>query len=183
MLGFLFSASYAVVWLKDVRWRLAWQKDTLERVAGLLLCPLGTAIYMLYLYHHTGDALAQVHVHLAWVSAPPGNPFRILRMCLHSHYWLRIWGYTAVASLVLSAWLFKLRKPELGIYLALSVLISLSGGPFGLPRYIWWQPPFLYAIYRVLARHEGWWVVYMAFASGMASFMILEWFSGHNFVV
>lgn len=89
----------------------------------------------------------------------------------------------ALASLVASAYLFTLRKPELGVYLALSTLVSLAGGSSAMARYIWWQPPFMCAIYWALKRHPAWWVIYVAFASGMASFMILEWFTGHNFVV
>lgn len=179
--GFLFSISYAVIWLRDVGWRPRWRKLDPNQLIGLLLCPLGTAIYMLYLYHHVGDALAQVHIHVAWVRLPL-SPVNTFWTCITGHHWLRLWGAMIVAGFVASAWLFKLRKPELGIFLALSVLISISGGAYGIPRYIWWQPPFLYAIYCVLKRHPGGWVVYLAFAAGLASFMVSEWFSGHNFV-
>jgi hypothetical protein len=51
-----------------------------------------------------------------------------------------------------------------------------------MPRYVWWQPPFLYVIYFVLKRYPAWWVVYAAFAGGMASFMVLEWSTQHSFV-
>jgi hypothetical protein len=182
LIGFLFSISYAVIWLRDVGWREVWRRQDLNRLIGLLLCPLGTAFYMLYLYHHTGDALAQIHVQVAWGKSP-GNPFRTIWVCLAGHHWLRIWGVMIVTGLVASAWLFKLRKPELGIYLAISILIPLSAGYWGIPRYIWWQPPFIYAVYCVLKRHAAWWPIYIALTSGMASFMILEWFGVHNFVV
>ncbi len=88
-----------------------------------------------------------------------------------------------IAAFLASAYLFKLRKHEFAIYLAIAILVPLSAGYWGLARYVWWQPPFLYAIYCALKRHSAWWVIYVAFASGMASFMILEWFTGHNFVV
>ncbi len=182
VVGFLFSISYAVVALRNSGWRSHWRKYDLDRLIGFLLCPLGTAVYMLYLYHHTGDALAQVHNQVAWGKSA-GNPFHMLWICLVGHHWLRVWGIMVVAGLAASTWLFWLRKPEMGIYLAISILIPLSAGYFGIPRYIWWQPPFLYAIYCLLKRHSAWWVVYTAFAAGMASFMIVEWFSGHNFVV
>ena len=119
---------------------------------------------------------------VAWGKSP-GNPFHTMWMCLIGHHWLRVWGLMTIAGLAASAWLFKLRKPELGIFLALSILISISGGAYATARYIWWQPPLLYAIYIALKRHAAWWPVYLAFGSGMASFMILEWFTGHNFVV
>ena len=182
LIGFLFSISYTITCLRDAGWRTNWRKGGPNRLIGLLLCPLGTAIYMLYLYHHTGDALAQVHAQAAWGKSP-GDPFHVLWMSLVAHHWPRVWGVMVVASLLASAWLFKLRKPELGVYLALTMLISISGGSPLSPRYVWWQPPFLYAIYCELKRHAAWWVIYVAFAAGMASFMILQWFSGHNFVV
>lgn len=182
LVGFVFSISYAVVWLRAGGWRGKPGNNGLNQIIGFLLCPLGTAVFMLYLYHHTGDALAQVHSQVSWGKSP-GNPFDVLWQCMTGHHWLRVWGAMGIASLLASAWLFKLRKPELGIYLAVVILISLSGGYWALARYVWWQPPFLYAVYCALKRYPAWWVVYAAFTSGMASFMIFEWFTGHNFVV
>lgn len=184
MVGFLFAVPYAITALR----RNGWRKTHRAKLIGLLLCPLGTALYMLYLYHHTGDALAQVHIHVAWVGTSIGNPFQALWVALLYHHWPRFWAVMSLVGLAASAWLFKLRKPELGTYLALSILIALSGGSlggrlYGMPRYIWWQPPLLFAIYCALQRHTSWWSIYIAFSSGMAVFMIWGWFSGHNFVV
>jgi hypothetical protein len=146
------------------------------------LCPLGTALFMLYMYHLTGDALVQLHIQVAW-GKTPGNPFHVLWMCLSSHHWPRVWGVMVLASFAASAWLCKLGKPEFGIYLALAILIPLSASYWAIARYIWWQPPFLYAIYYTLKRHAAWWPIYTAFASGMGVFMISAWFTGHEFVV
>jgi len=38
-------------------------------------------------------------------------------------------------------------------------------------------------VYRLLRRSTGAWLIYSAFAGGMAAFMVVEWFSGHNFVI
>ncbi len=182
LVGVVFCISYAMAVLKSLRGRFGWRNYDLSQIIGFLLCPLGTALYMLYLYHHIGDAMGQVHVEVAW-GRTAGNPFSVLFQCLAGHHWLRIWGFMIVAGFLASAWLLKLCKAELGIYLALALLIPLSSGYYGIARYIWWQPPFLYAIYRILSRHTGAWVVYTAFTSGMAAFMIIGWFSGHNFVI
>jgi hypothetical protein len=182
LVGFLFSLSYAIMCLRDLGWRIPWRRSELNQVIGLLLCPLGAAVFMLYMYHYTGDALVQIHIQTAWGKSP-GNPLHILWVCLAGHHWLRVWGAMTVAALMASAWLFKLRRPELGIYLALSILIPLSASYWCIPRYIWWQPSFLFAVHLVLKRHAGWWLIYAVFAGGIASFMILEWFSGHNFVI
>ena len=50
------------------------------------------------------------------------------------------------------------------------------------PRYLWWQPPFLYVLFLWLRRSVPAWMVYTMFAGGMASFMILQWF-GVNLIV
>lgn len=180
--GFLFSASYATLWLEEGAIRSGWRRLDLNRIIGLLLCPLGTALFTLYMYHHIGDALVQEHVQVAWGKIP-GNPIHTLRQCLMQHHWPRVWAIMAIVSLLMSAWLFRLRKADMGIFLALSVLIPVSATCWVIPRYIWWQPPFLYGIYRILGRNEIGWLSYLAFASGMAGFMVLSWFSGHNFVM
>jgi hypothetical protein len=182
VIGFLFPIPYMIIWLRDVNWRPHWRRLDVDKVIGLLLCPLGTALFMLYLYKHTGDALAQVHAHAAWGKSV-GNPFHVLWLCLIEHHWPRVWGAMAIAEMVASVYLFKLKKPALGAFLGISVLLSISGGSLAIARYIWWQPPFMYAIYRLLKRHAGGWLIYTAFAAGMAAFMVLGWFSGHNFVV
>jgi hypothetical protein len=179
MVGFLFAVPYVITWLRQRDWRSSWRDPS--RILGLLLCPLGTAVFVLYLYRHTGDALAQVHANVAWGKSP-GNPFHILMLSVQLHHWPRVWATMVIASLLVSAYLIKLRKLELGIYLALVILLSFSGGYYSTARYVWWQPPMLYAIYLVVRRRPLWWTIYLAFASCMASFMIIEWFNLHNFV-
>lgn len=182
MVGFVFSVPYTLFALRPLRDR-SYRRESLSKIIGLLLCPLGTALYMLYLYRHTGDALAQVHIHIAWVDAPPTNPLAILWRCLRTPHWPRLWGMMCIGTLGAAFYLFKLKKPEYAVYLLVAVLLSLAGGVYGMARYLWWQPPLLYAIYCWLRRHPGWWSPYLALTSGLAAFMVVEWFSGHNFVV
>jgi Gpi18-like mannosyltransferase len=184
MVGVVFTASYAVILAERRGWRrLEWRK-----LAGLALCPMGTLLYMLYQYHRAGDGLAQIHSHVSFVGSQFSNPLTALWSPLHHHHWPRVWAIMVIAAFMASAWLFKLRKPEMGIYLVLSILVALLGGSlggdlYGMARYIWWQPPFLYAIYVGLRRRPWLWPIYLVFASGVASFLIVEWFTGHNFVV
>jgi hypothetical protein len=183
--GVVFAASYVVSWLRTNSRRNRRRKLDLNAIIGLLLCPLGTALFMLYLYHHLGDALALQHGHVAW-GRHLQNPLLALWLCLAQPHWPRVWGAMMIAAWLLCAWLFKLRKPEFGVYLAFALLLatlSPMSGYWGVARYIWWQPPFLYAIYRLLRRNEAAWLVYLVFASGMATFMTMGWFSGNNFVV
>ena len=182
MVGFLFSLPYTLFAMRGAG-RENYDQALGSKIVGLLLCPLGTVAYMLYLYRHTGDALAQVHIHISWVHSPPQNPLATLTVALLSKQWTRLWGLMCVGALAAGLYLLRLRKPEYGIYLLAAVVISLAGGVSGLPRYIWWQPPLLYAIYCWLRRYPAWWIPYIVFTSGMAAFMVIGWFSGHNFVV
>lgn len=185
VVGVVFAASYLVVWLRAAGWR-AWRKLDLTAIIGLLLCPLGTALFMLYLHHHMGDALALQHGHVAW-GRELRNPFQALWACLVQHHWPRVWAAMMIVAWLAAAWLFLLRRAELGIYLAAALLLAFLSpmvGYWGVARYIWWQPPFLYAIWRVVRRSDTvGWTVYLVFASGMAAFMVVQWLTGHNVVV
>jgi hypothetical protein len=182
--GAAFIVPYAMMALPSSDWR----KFDRSKLIGLLLCPIGALAYVLYLYKHTGDPLALIHVHAAWVAQPFGNPVLAIWEPLQKHHWPRVWAIMVLGGLLATAWLLKIKKPELGVSLGLSILIALLGGSyanelFAMPRYIWWQPPLLYAIYMFLKRYTALFPVYLAFACGMASFVIVGWYTGHNFVV
>lgn len=184
VVGVVFAGSYVVSWVRAEGWRVSWRKLDLNAVLGLLLCPLGTALVMLYLYHYMGDALALQHGHVAW-GRELRNPLQTLWSSLSHQHWQRVWALMMIAAWLVSGWLFKLQKREMGIYMVLALsLATLDAMPgyWGVPRYIWWQPPLLYAIYRLLRRSDAAWLVYTAFATGIAAFMVVEWFSGHSFV-
>ncbi len=180
--GFLFSVSYGMGWLRQHQWRFSWRNLHRNAVIGLLLCPLGMATFMLYLHARAGDVLAFKHAEISW-GRTVGNPVSTLIFCFHQPHWLRVWAVMVVVGWLTSLWLFKLGKPEMGIYLALVLLLAASTGYWSMARYLWWQPPFLYALYRLLRRSGPAWLVYIALASGMAALMVVAWFSGHNFVV
>lgn len=89
----------------------------------------------------------------------------------------------AVGALLISLWLLR-RYPEYGIFLAIGVIMPVSSGhSWGLARYTWWQAPLLFAIFLALRRSVPAQMLYLAFAAGMAAFMVLSWFSGMNIVV
>ena len=185
VVGAVFAGAYVVSWLRSSDWRARWRRLDLNAILGLLLCPFGTAQCMLFLYHHMGDALALQHGHVAW-GRELRNPLETLWSCLSQTHWPRIWALMMIAAWLATCWLFKLRKFEMGTYMVLALLLATLDampGYWGVPRYIWWQPPLLYAIYRMLRRSDAAWLVYTALAAGMAAFMVVEWFSGHNFVV
>jgi hypothetical protein len=182
IVGVVFALVYAVVAIREVGLRAILRDRSLKVLTGLVLCPLGLALYSLYLYHLCGDALAFLHVQrVAWHHTIT-NPFIAMATSYREHGWFRAWTVMALGGLAVSAWLMR-RRPEYGIFLALTILIPMSqGSPWGFPRYLWWEPPLLFAIFLWLRRSLPACMVYFAFAGGMASFMVIAWFSGNGIV-
>ncbi len=181
LVGVLFALVFAIVVLRDVGWRSILKDRSLDIPIGILLCPIGVVLYALYLYHHTGDALAFLHVEVAWGRATT-NPGLVVLHSYQAHGWFRFWALVVVGGLLVSFWLM-LRRLEYGIFLALSIIVpAASGSLYGVPRYLWWQPPFLYALFLFLRRSLPMWMIYLVFAGGMASFVVFEWFTLNNLV-
>lgn len=181
LVGLLFALVYLVVVLRDVGWREIVKDRSLRVVTGLLLCPMGLVLFSLYLYHHVGDALAFAHIQIAWGRATT-NPVVVLLHSYQQHGWLRFFAGMAVVGFLMSLWLTR-KRPELGIFLAISIILPCASGTLqGFPRYLWWQPPFLYVIFVWLRRSGPAWMIYLAIAGGIASIMVLQWFTTNLYV-
>jgi hypothetical protein len=182
MVGCLFALSYLIAQLKRSKCGDGNSRDVLTVFLGLLLCPVGVAIYSLYLYHHTGDALGFLHAQIGW-GRETGNPFAVLVHSLREHGWLKYWALTAAVGLAASGWLFWRRQTEMAVFLAGAILVPLCADTMCMPRYVWWQPPFLYAIFTVLKRYPSWYSLYFWVAGGIAAIMTILWFSNSGMVI
>lgn len=181
LVGILFALVFAIVVLRDVGWRSVLKDRSLAIPIGILLCPVGLVLYAIYLYYHTGDALAFLHVEVAWGRATT-NPAVVVLHSFQAGGWFGFWAFVVVAGLLVSFWLM-LRRLEYGIFLAFSIIVpAASGSLYGVPRYLWWQPPFLYAVFLFLRRSLPMWMIYLVFAGGMASFIIFRWFTLNSLV-
>ena len=92
--------------------------------------------------------LASVHSFAAW-GISSGNPFANIFANLHAAGWPRYFAWTAIVGLLFSGLLAALRKYEMAIFLALCILMPASAEMAGMPRFLWWQPPTLYLVYRL----------------------------------
>jgi hypothetical protein len=179
IVGCVFALSFLIYAFKHYRVPDISRRSRLLILLGLMLCPLGLAVYMIYLYVHTGDALGFMHILIVW-GRVLHNPITVIANALRHHRWERVWGVMILIGLLTSGWLLKEGRPEMAVYLAVAIIIPLCADTWGFARYLWWQPPFLYALFVVLKRHSWVWPIYMAFAGGMASFMVIEWLAGRN---
>lgn len=182
MVGVVFGLSYALACLREYGLARIVRECRLELLIGALLCPAGLSLWMLYMYHRTGDAFAFVHIYVAWGIAR-GNPITVLRDGLHHVHWPRFWAWTAIAGWAMSAYLFLKRYYEQAVFLAICILVPAMAEVAGMPRHVWWQPPMLFGVFLLLKRYSWLRLVYAAYAGGMAAFATFLWMSGSPSIV
>jgi hypothetical protein len=122
MVGVVFSIAYAIAALRTGAVRVALKERTLGVLIGALLCPAGLSLYMLYIYRHTGDALAFTHIYVGW-GLSSGNPLFVIWEGLRAGEWPRVWSCLAIAGWAVSAWLVVQRQYEKAAFLALAILL------------------------------------------------------------
>ncbi len=123
--------------------------------AGLLpaaLAPLGLFAFMLYLYLHTGDGLAFIHIQRGWNRAAQ-NPVTALWTGLTEFDFTSVTPFKsesmsfdalcALAGLLLAARLLRLRRYAACWFLTLSIVLPLTAGLLSMPRYVLAQPLFM----------------------------------------
>ena len=182
MVGVVFGVAYAIAALRSGALRRMWKDRRLGVLVGALLCPAGLSLFVLYLYRHTGDALASVHIYVGWrLSA--GNPMSVVWQALLAEGWLRFWAWVAIAGWGVSAWLVTQRQYEKAAFLALAILVPATAEVYGMQRFVWWQPPTLYAAFLLLKRHPRLRAPYFVFTGGMAAALTLLWFLGGRSIV
>ncbi len=160
---------------------------------GAMLVPVGLSMFMLFLYQHTGDALAFSHIQIAWDRIPT-NPV--------DHLWQGLWGVEpmprlwAVMSLValsMVAVLFFMGQYELAAFSLMATLVPLCTGLLAMPRYVWWQAPLLLLVAQLLnVRVNTWrsrgfegrlWMVLLPLSLWGWITMTMAWLNGEWFVV
>lgn len=182
MVGVVFGVAYLIAALRSGAVPRALKECRMGVFIGALLCPVGLSLFMLYMYRHTGDALAPVHIYVGWrLSA--GNPITVVWEGLRAAGWFRFWACVAIASWAASAWLVTQRQYEKAAFLALAILVPASAEVVGMQRFVWWQPPTLYVAFLLLKRHPWLRAVYFVVTGGMAAVMTLLWFLGGYSIV
>lgn len=109
---------------------------------ALSLCPLGMCLYAAYLHFLVGDALAFMHVQLAWgreFTWPPNSYTALIEGWEKSTFsgLARTYMVSCGAATLCAAYLLIMRKhvPE-GIFLGLIVLVSVGSSILSIPRHV-----------------------------------------------
>lgn len=154
----------------------------LNYTLGLFLCPLGLAAYMYFLYLHVGDAFAFKNIQIAW-GRKIDNPINVMFNGITSGGWASYFALTALLGLGMSIWLWRRRLYDHSVFLMLSILIPVATHLDSMPRYVFWQMPFMLGIVALIGRSRLLTGPYLAFSSSFGAFMIISWFTGKSFVI
>jgi hypothetical protein len=177
--GIVFLVAYVIAAVRSGTIFQLVKDRRLDVLVGCLLCPVGLSLWMLFMYHRSGDALAWMHMHAAW-GVLRSSALSVVWHALAAGGWRRFWAGVAIAGFAISAWLLKKREYEHAVFLALAVLMPLTAEVAGMQRFLLWQPPTLFAAFLFLKRHVNLQAVYFVFAGGMAAAMTLFWFLGNR---
>ncbi len=179
VVGLLIAIPYLV---SVVRHRRDMRRQWPAMLLGLLLIPLGIVLFALHLKGLMGDGLAFDHVQTAW-GRSLANPLEVLRLGFKAGAWDSVFATIGVASIGMSVLLIVKRDYELGLFLLAATIIPIAEGLLSLPRFVFWQMPFLYGIVRILHGRRWLEIAYFALAGGAAAFTLLGWFSGKSWII
>jgi hypothetical protein len=176
--GLLFAAAILIAALqnhvrdggrvRDFFGRIWTRTDLLLAVA---LVPIGVTAFAAYLYVHSGDALAFVHIQRAWGRAF-ANPFANLWMALSMQFgngnYSTIstdlaFGLASVAGIALSAVMAWKGRWDWAIFSLFGVLLPLSTNTYSMIRFVVGLAPILIVGAGLLSRWK--WLFYLALAA------------------
>jgi hypothetical protein len=132
---------------------------------------------MFFMYFHSGDALAFSHLQKGWARSL-SNPLIVLVDGFRAGGWPLYSSVVAFIGFCMTIWLFYRRHFDQAIFLLLSILIPLSAGLSSMPRFVFWQMPFLFGILDLIGRRKTILAAYVGFSSALSAFIILSWFVG-----
>ncbi len=150
-------------------------------ILGILIAPLGLALFMSYLYFKVGDALAFSHIQVAW-NRIPENPFHHISSGLSGKGLLKYWSLLSMSAIALGVWFAVKRNMAFSVFTLFCTLIPLSTGLWAMPRYILWQAPYLLAIATCLPNRVARFGM-LALSTVGLFYMYMSWFAGKWYVV
>lgn len=146
---------------------------------GLLLIPIGLFLFILFLYIYTGDGLAFIHIQKSWGHTLM-NPLAHLIGAFQGTRFQQYVGLITILGIFGAAIMLIKARPELFIFLLISIILPLSSGLTSMPRYIFWVAPFLLFLVEILNFRKLWIVCFPSMLAGL-TFMYLTWLRGDIF--
>ena len=142
-----------------------WKRTDL--LLAVALVPVGICCLAVYMYVHSGDALAFVHIQRAWGRAftnPFGNLWLALTMQFNNHNYTTIstdlaFGLAAIAGMVLSVVMAFKGKWDWAVFSLFGVLLPLSTNTYSMIRFVVGLAPVLIMGSVLLSRWK--WLFYL----------------------
>ncbi len=150
---------------------------------GMLLFPMGLFLFMLHLHYRVGDALAFLHVRIAWGFHQFKGPFVILGNNLFN------WGYGSYTSILsifaIFCGFFLIKKSYVaeGILLLIGILLPLMTQIDSMQRYIFVLFPFYIALAMLTQNKLLFQKILLGFMIIMNSVTLWGWIAHKGFVV
>ena len=159
--GLLMILPLVYLYLEEIKFKIS---NVRLNAICLLLVPLGTALFVFYIYQLTGDPVGAAQkifsAHGKTFSMPwttfinEYNNF-LAASELKAYAWILFNGFIAVSLIVLSALSFKWLRKDYAIYLSLSTLLPLlSGSLEGISRYALVLFPAFMLLSMIEERHK-----------------------------
>ena len=143
-----------------------WKRTDL--MLAVALVPIGICCFAIYMYFHSGDALAFVHIQRAWGRAF-ANPFHNLWLSLvmqfNAHNYTTIstdlaFAIASIAGIALSAVMAWKGKWDWAIFSLFGVLLPLSTNTYSMIRFVVGLAPVLIVGSMMIGRWK--WLFYLA---------------------
>jgi hypothetical protein len=139
-----------------------------DLMLAVAMVPIGLCCFALYMYFHTGDALAFVHIQRAWGRAFQ-NPFSNLWLALTMQFkngWALTtittdlaFGLAAIAGMALSLVLAIRGQWAMAVFCLGGILLPLSTNTYSMIRFVAGLAPLLIVASIMLARWK--WLYYL----------------------
>ena len=145
--------------------RTLWKRTDL--LLAVALVPIGISCFAIYLWFHSGDALAFVHIQRAWGRAftdPFGNLWLALKTQFDNHNYTNIttdlaFGIAAILGMALSAVMAWKGKWDWALFSLFGVLLPLSTNTYSMLRFVVGLAPILITAALLFSRWK--WLFYL----------------------
>lgn len=179
LVGAAIGVSYGFFMLKEF-WKGSNKKRKFIILNGLMIGS-GLISFMIFLYFHTGNALAFIEASKAW-GREINNPVSTLLHAMTAPYAiLNLFAINTLFALYCCCFLAKKGFHHLAIFSLICIIIPISTSTlYSMPRYIWYQAPILLAVCYFINKRPVLLIPILAF---LMLFHYVAWFSKAVFII
>jgi hypothetical protein len=183
-LGVFIVFPMLVICLRQYEWKdlIRLKGNAAYASLALFIAPLGLFLYMFFLHHQAGDALAFKNVQVAW-DRIPDNPLKEIFGSLRKGNWYEKYcSLVACASLLASAYLFVKRFRAEALVLFIGIMIPASAGIVSMPRYALTLFPIFLALGLFTKRYARSRAAILCCNASLLGFVVMSWITAKDYM-